>query len=109
MFDLSWSEYLLILVVSLVFLGPKELPVVLRTVGRWVAKARHIALSFENQLYNLDQGEEPIIFHSFNQKIVSHRDNLIQYQRVFDSNCLTIRYGRTWGKFCEKPSPKPWL
>ena len=34
MFDISWSEFLLIGVVALIVIGPKELPGVLRTLGQ---------------------------------------------------------------------------
>jgi sec-independent protein translocase protein TatB len=49
MFDFSWSELLLIGVVALVFIGPKELPGVLRTLGQWMAKVRRMANDFQNQ------------------------------------------------------------
>ncbi|MCX7337763.1 MAG: Sec-independent protein translocase protein TatB [Alphaproteobacteria bacterium] len=57
MLDLAWTEYLLIAVVALVLLGPKELPVVLGTLGRWVRQLRHMANSFQDQLYSLDSPE----------------------------------------------------
>jgi sec-independent protein translocase protein TatB len=49
MFDFSWSELLLIGIVALVFIGPKELPGVLRTVGQWMAKVRRMASDFQGQ------------------------------------------------------------
>jgi sec-independent protein translocase protein TatB len=49
MFDISWSEVLLIAVVALVFIGPKELPGVLRTVGQWTGKIRRMASEFQDQ------------------------------------------------------------
>jgi sec-independent protein translocase protein TatB len=49
MFDFSWSEILLIAIVALVFIGPKELPGVLRTVGQWMGKVRRMAGEFQNQ------------------------------------------------------------
>ena len=49
MFDISWSELLLIAVVALVFIGPKELPGVLRTVGQWTGKVRRMATEFQDQ------------------------------------------------------------
>ena len=39
MFDMGWSELLLIGIVSLIVVGPKELPVLFRNVGRFVGKA----------------------------------------------------------------------
>ncbi|CAK0770383.1 Sec-independent protein translocase protein TatB [Azospirillaceae bacterium] len=40
MFDVGWSEILVIAVVALVAIGPKDLPRVLFEIGRWVGKAR---------------------------------------------------------------------
>jgi sec-independent protein translocase protein TatB len=52
MFDFSWSELLLIGVVALIFIGPKELPGVLRTLGQWMSKVRRMASEFQNQFHD---------------------------------------------------------
>ena len=49
MFDISWTEFLLIGVVALIFIGPKELPSVLRTLGQWTRRIRSMAADFQNQ------------------------------------------------------------
>jgi sec-independent protein translocase protein TatB len=49
MLDFSWSELILIGIVALVAIGPKELPGVLRTVGQWMGKARKMAAEFQSQ------------------------------------------------------------
>ena len=49
MFDIAWSELLLIAVIALIFIGPKELPQVLHTLGRMVAKLRRSADDFRRQ------------------------------------------------------------
>jgi len=49
MFDIGWSELVLIGVVALIAIGPKELPGVLRTVGQWMGKARRMAAEFQGQ------------------------------------------------------------
>src|ERR1700689_4605177 len=49
MFDISWSEFLLIGVIALIVIGPKELPGVLRTLGQWTRKVRRMAADFQNQ------------------------------------------------------------
>ena len=49
MFDISWTEFLLIGVIALVFIGPKELPSVLRTLGQWTRKVRSMAADFQGQ------------------------------------------------------------
>jgi sec-independent protein translocase protein TatB len=49
MFDIGWSELVVIGVVALIAIGPKELPGVLRMVGQWMGKARRMAAEFQNQ------------------------------------------------------------
>jgi len=49
MFDIGWSELLVIAVVALIAIGPKELPGVLRMVGQWAGKARRMAAEFQGQ------------------------------------------------------------
>ncbi len=48
MFDVAPSEFFLVILVALVVIGPKDLPRVLRTVGKWVGKARGIASQFRS-------------------------------------------------------------
>ena len=49
MFEIGWSELMLIGIVALIVIGPKELPGVLRTVGRTVTKLRRMAGEFQGQ------------------------------------------------------------
>ena len=49
MFDISWTEFLLIGIVALVVIGPKELPGVMRTIGQYTRKIRGMATDFQNQ------------------------------------------------------------
>ena len=49
MFDIGWSELVVIAVVALIAIGPKELPGVLRMVWQWMGKARKMAGEFQGQ------------------------------------------------------------
>lgn len=49
MFDIGGSELVVIAVVALIAIGPKELPGVLRMVGQWMGKARKMAAEFQGQ------------------------------------------------------------
>lgn len=49
MFDIAWSELMLIGAVALVVIGPKDLPKALRTVGQVVGKVRRMAGEFQGQ------------------------------------------------------------
>jgi sec-independent protein translocase protein TatB len=48
MFDIGYSELLLIAAVALVVIGPKDLPRVMRVVGHWVGRARGMARHFRS-------------------------------------------------------------
>jgi sec-independent protein translocase protein TatB len=49
MFEISWSELLILGIVTLVFVGPKELPVFMRTLGRYASVVRRHANEFKAQ------------------------------------------------------------
>ncbi len=50
MFDIGWQELVVIAVVALVVVGPKDMPVAIRAVSRWAAKARGLAREFQQGL-----------------------------------------------------------
>jgi len=49
MIEFSWGHILVIAVVALIVIGPKELPTVLRTAGQWMGKIRRMASEFQGQ------------------------------------------------------------
>jgi sec-independent protein translocase protein TatB len=49
MFDIGWGKIVIIAVIALIVIGPKELPAVLRTVGQWMGKIRRMAAEFQGQ------------------------------------------------------------
>lgn len=48
MFDIGASEFLLVIIVAIVVIGPKDLPLALRTAGRWIAKIRRVSGHFRS-------------------------------------------------------------
>lgn len=48
MFDVAPSELLFVALIALVVIGPKDLPRVMRTVGRWVGRIRDVARQFRS-------------------------------------------------------------
>ncbi|MEL6746682.1 MAG: Sec-independent protein translocase protein TatB, partial [Pseudomonadota bacterium] len=50
MFDLGWSELLIIAVVAILVVGPRELPKLLRTIGRVFGQVRGMARDFQRQM-----------------------------------------------------------
>jgi sec-independent protein translocase protein TatB len=50
MFDFAWSEIALIGVVALIAIGPKDMPVAIRTVSSFIKKARRMAAEFQSHV-----------------------------------------------------------
>lgn len=50
MFDIGWTEFLLIAIVALIVVGPKDLPGLFRSVGRFVGKAKGMAREFSRAM-----------------------------------------------------------
>jgi sec-independent protein translocase protein TatB len=49
-FDIGWSEFMVIGVVALIVIGPKDLPAALRVAGYWVRKARTLSREFHSSV-----------------------------------------------------------
>ena len=56
--DLSWSHMLLVLVVALVVVGPKDLPKLMRKMGQWASKARSMAEQFRHSFDEMARQSE---------------------------------------------------
>lgn len=50
MFDIGASELLVIVIVAVIVIGPKDLPLALRTAGRWIGKVRRVSAHFRSGL-----------------------------------------------------------
>lgn len=48
MFDIGAGELLVILIVAVVVIGPKDLPMAMRTAGRWIGKVRRVSAHFRS-------------------------------------------------------------
>ena len=51
MFDIGFTEILIITVVAILVVGPKEFPALVRTVGRWMGRARAVASEVKNEFH----------------------------------------------------------
>ena len=58
MFDVAPTELLLVAIVALVVIGPKDLPKAMRIVGQWVGKARGMARHFRSGFDNMIRESE---------------------------------------------------
>ncbi|MDI9407772.1 MAG: hypothetical protein QM523_00830 [Candidatus Pacebacteria bacterium] len=58
MFDFALSEVLVVVVVAMVVIGPKELPRLLYIMGQWVGKARRFVAQFQSQIEEMGRESE---------------------------------------------------
>ena len=58
MFDIGWSEILVLVVLAIIVVGPKDLPVMLRNIGRYTAKMRSMAREFQDGISDMAQEAE---------------------------------------------------
>ena len=58
MIDFSWSHILILLIVALVVVGPKDLPRLMRIIGQWTGKARKMADEFRRSFDDMARQSE---------------------------------------------------
>ena len=58
MLDFSWSHILIVLIVAVVVVGPKDLPRVMRMAGRWASRARSIMSHLRQELLDVSRQTE---------------------------------------------------
>jgi sec-independent protein translocase protein TatB len=46
MFDIGAAELLVIVVIAILVIGPKDMPLAMRTAGRWIGKVRRVSAHF---------------------------------------------------------------
>jgi sec-independent protein translocase protein TatB len=92
MFDIGWSELLLIGIVALIAIGPKELPGALRTLGQWMAKIRRMAAEFQGQFQEamreaeIDQLKKDMDDMAAKAKDYTHFDPVAEVQRDIEKS-----------------------
>ena len=58
MLDIGWTELLVIGLVLVVIVGPKDLPRVLRTIGQWTRRVKKIARDFQDNIEDIARDSE---------------------------------------------------
>ena len=75
MFGVDTSEFLVVAVIALLFIGPKDLPRLMMQIGRWVGKARgyarHFTSGIENVIREAELDEMEKKWREENQKILA--------------------------------------
>ena len=106
MFDLSWSELLLIGVVALIFIGPKELPGVLRTLGQWMSKIRRMAGDFQNQFHDAMREAELADLKKEVDEMAAHAANYSNFDPLADVRKeMETAQRDIEGAITDKPAP----
>ena len=86
MFDIAPSEMLVVAVVAIVFIGPKDLPRVMRFVGQWVGKgrtmARHFRSAMDEMVREAELAEMEQKWKAENERIMREHADLIEDVRA---------------------------
>lgn len=103
MFGISSTEFLIILVIALVVIGPQKLPEMIRTIGKWVGKIQHFTRNVKNDLTNefelneIKKSLEELKQSSELQKLKSELDNtksqVTSTMRSFESSMTDTKSG----------------
>lgn len=104
MVDLSWSHILIVLIVALVVVGPKDLPRLMRITGRWVAKARAMADQFRKSFDDMARQSELDELRA-ELEALRHERPLAEVDRALQSPVLPAAAPET--KTTETPNPVP--
>jgi sec-independent protein translocase protein TatB len=98
MFDIGWSEILVIGIVALVVIGPKELPGVVRAVAQNIGKLRRLASDFQNQFNDAVRDMELAELKKDAEKLLSDATTIEEKKSTEEGATPAI---------AEAPKPKP--
>jgi sec-independent protein translocase protein TatB len=92
MFDIGWSEIMVIAVVAIVVIGPKDLPRAMRVVGHWVTRIKGMARDFQGQFNEaLREAELDSVKRDFEE--MTRIDPMADVKRVASQTEVQIRQG----------------
>ena len=75
MFGIDWQELLVIIVVAVVVIGPKDMPMALRTAGRWIARVRRVSNHFRSGIETMIREAE---MEEMEQKWAAQNDKILR-------------------------------
>nr|WP_294168185.1 Sec-independent protein translocase protein TatB [uncultured Sphingomonas sp.] len=83
MFGVDSLELFIVAIAALIFIGPKDLPVAMRTVGRWVGRvrghARHFTAGIENMMREAELEEMEKKWREENERIMRDHPAALPY------------------------------
>ena len=57
---IGWFEILIVVVIAIIVLGPKDFPIMLKKVGSWIGTAKKYINNIQNEVSNIDIEENHI-------------------------------------------------
>ena len=57
---IGWFEILIVIIIAIIVLGPKDFPIMLKKVGSWVGTAKKYISSIQNEISNFEVDEKKI-------------------------------------------------
>ncbi|MEP9371650.1 Sec-independent protein translocase protein TatB [Mesorhizobium sp. KR1-2] len=109
MFDIGWSELLVIAIVMIVVVGPKDLPRMLRTFGKTTAKLRAMAGDFQRQFNEaLKEAELDDVKRSIDDlRSLNPTEQIKKQLNPFEQAAADVRAGIDAIKPAPSPAPAP--
>ena len=110
MFGVDSLELFIVAIAALIFIGPKDLPVAMRTVGRWVGKvrghARHFTAGIENMMREAELEEMEKKWREENERIIRDYPAALPYPGADLSGSAHAGVEPSPGE--ENPAPGNW-
>jgi sec-independent protein translocase protein TatB len=104
MLDLGWSEILIIGVVALIVVGPKDLPKMLRTLGQYAGRAKGIAREFQRSMDDAARQADIEELRDVKKGLDDMRDAQHKMQRDMSQSFLDGPSKPATGKPAAKPA-----
>jgi sec-independent protein translocase protein TatB len=95
MFDVSFSELVLILVVGLIVFGPEKLPEVVRTTGMWIAKIKRSFTQMRSEIereMGVDDIKRDLHNHTIMQNLRDVQNDLQRTQRELQNLPYDVKW-----------------
>lgn len=113
MFDVGFSELVVIALLALIVLGPKRLPEVARTAGRWMAKVRHFVSEVRHDLDREMRNAEILELQKLKQELDETKrlmqetsNRVMQQAGIVDSEASLIDATASTPALAATPAPK---
>tara|TARA_A100000164_G_C21828043_1_gene733866 strand:+ start:596 stop:832 length:237 start_codon:yes stop_codon:yes gene_type:complete len=74
--QIGWFEILIIVVVAILVIGPKDFPVVLRKIGNWIGSTKRYLSNIQDKMTSLDESieEEKPIEKTYSEKVKKEKN-----------------------------------